>query len=183
MDEYIDLLNEDGERTGKTCLKSEAHKNGLYHASAHIWIFDKNKKVLIQKRAANKDTFPNLWDISVAGHISAGELPINSALREVKEEVGITISKNDLTFIGTSKKKVIHNVNLIDNELHYIYVCKIDFKIASLKIQKEEVAEITSIDIDKLFKIINTKNNNFVPHGNDYYNFVLTEIKNYNCLK
>ena len=52
-----------------------------------------------------------------------------------------------------------------------------------INIVEPSCSVITSIDIDELFKIINTKNNNFVPHGNDYYNFVLTEIKNYNCLK
>ncbi len=181
MDEYIDLLNENGKKTGQTCLKSEAHKKGLFHASVHIWIFDKHKNVLIQKRATNKDTFPNLWDVSVAGHISAGEKPIISAIREIQEEVGIIISEHDLAFIGTSKKKVKHHANLIDYELHNIYMCKTNFKITSLKIQQEEVSELKLIHIDKLIKEINTENNHFVPHGNDYYNFVLNKIKQHNC--
>jgi len=179
MDEYIDLINKYGTKTGKTCLKSEAHRKGLFHASTHIWIFDENKNVLIQKRAVNKDTFPNLWDVSVAGHISAGEKPIISAIREVQEELGISISENDLTFIGTSKKKIKHNANLIDNELHHIYVCETYFKTASLKIQTEEVSEIKTIHITKLIKEINTENNNFVPHGNEYYSFVLNEIEKF----
>ena len=177
MDEYIDILNGHGEVSGKTCLKSEAHKNGFFHQSAHIWIFDKNKNVLIQKRAANKDTFPNLWDISVAGHISAGELPIDAAIREVEEEVGIKIAKNQLHFIGTSTKKVLHKIDLIDYELHHVYICSLNFNIETLKIQQEEVAKIKMIVLNKLISKVNTNNNNFVPHGNDYFTFVFDEIK------
>ncbi|MBG7630664.1 MAG: NUDIX domain-containing protein [Bacteroidetes bacterium] len=177
MDEYIDILNDHGEISGKTCLKSEAHKNGFFHQSAHIWIFDKNKNVLIQKRAANKDTFPSLWDISVAGHISAGELPINAAIREVQEEVGISISENQLHYIGTSTNKVLHKIDLIDYELHHIYICSLNFNIETLKIQQEEVAKIKMIVLNKLISKVNTNNNNFVPHGNDYFTFVFDEIK------
>lgn len=177
MDELIDIISKNGELTGETCLKSEAHKKGMLHASAHIWIFDKEKNVLIQKRAANKDTFPNLWDISVAGHISAGEKPITSALREVEEEIGLVVSEKQLHFIGTAKKRVEHHDDLIDNELHYIYVCEIDFNVDSLKIQKEEVAAIKSIKLDKLIQLVNSPK--FVPRKDGYYPFVFEKIKNY----
>ena len=177
MDEYIDILNDNGELSGKTCLKSEAHKNGFFHQSAHIWIFDKNKNVLIQKRAADKDTFPNLWDISVAGHISAGELPIDAAIREIEEEVGMKITKNQLQYIGTSTNKVLHKIDLTDYELHHVYICSINFNIETLKIQQEEVAKIKMIALNKLISKVNSNNNKFVPHGNDYYTFVFDEIK------
>lgn len=177
MDELIDILNDSGEISGKTCLKSEAHKKGHFHASVHIWILDKNKNVLIQKRAKSKNVFPNLWDVSVAGHISAGEKPEISAIREIEEEVGISISKNQLHYIGTSVKKVIHNINLIDHELHHIYRCSINLNIDTLEIQKDEVAEIKLVPLNKLIIEVKTKNNNFVPHGNDYYNFVFNELK------
>ena len=54
MEEFIELLNEDGTFSGIKSLKSEAHKKGLLHASVHIWIFDTNKNVIIQKRAMIK---------------------------------------------------------------------------------------------------------------------------------
>lgn len=178
MDELVDILNIDGKPLGKTCLKSEAHKKGIFHASAHIWIFDTQKNVLIQKRAANKDTFPNLWDISVAGHISAGEEPITSAIREVEEEIGLSITKEQLRFIGTSKNNIQHHSKLIDNELHYIYVCEVDFEINNLKIQEEEVSAIKKIKLNDLIKKVTTAS--FVPRTDNYYPFVFEKIKNYN---
>lgn len=177
MDEYIDILNDNGEISGKTCLKSEAHKNGLLHASTHIWIIDFEKNVLIQKRASNKDVFPNLWDVSVAGHISAGEQPEISAIREVEEEIGLSVSKDKLQYIGTSKKKIIHKIDLIDNELHHIYVCTVNFDFNTLKIQVEEVSEIKIMNLERLIDEISKEKNNFVPHGKDYYSFVFGELK------
>jgi len=179
MDEYIEILNDKGEISGKVCKKSEAHKKGLFHASVHIWIIDQDKNVLIQKRASNKDVFPNLWDISVAGHISAGEQPEISAIREIEEEISLSVSKEELHYIGTSKKKVIHKHNLIDNELHHIYICSKKFEIESLKIQLEEVAKIKTIKLEQLIHEVSKEKNTFVPHGQDYYSFVFNELKKF----
>ena len=54
MDELIDILTPEGKSTGKTALKSEAHKNGWFHATAHIWFFTSDKKILLQKKSAYK---------------------------------------------------------------------------------------------------------------------------------
>lgn len=177
MDEFIDILNINGEVSGETCLKSEAHKKGLFHASVHVWIYDLDKNVLVQLRSKDKDVFPNLWDVSVAGHISAGEKPLDSAIREVQEEIGLELHENQLQFIGTWKKKVLHSDTLIDNELHYIYTCEIAFDISTLNIQKEEVTSIKTISINELITEVHLEKNIFVPHGSAYYNFVLNTIQ------
>lgn len=179
MDELIDILNLEGKPTGKTCMKSFAHKNGVFHASVHIWIFDNEQNILIQQRAENKDVFPNLWDVSVAGHISAGEQPLTSAVREIEEEIGITISENQLFFIDTFRKKIMHSEDLIDNELHYIYMCNLNFSI-NLKIQKEELASVKAISINKLIQNIENRTLNFVPHGENYFKSVFKAIKKIN---
>ena len=54
MDELIDITTKNGIPTGKTALKSEAHKNGWFHATVHIWLYTNDKKVLLQQRAFTK---------------------------------------------------------------------------------------------------------------------------------
>ncbi len=76
-------------------MKSEAHREGLWHRAAHIWAYNSKGEILLQLRAKNKRTFPDKWDLSVAGHISASEEPIDSALREIEEEVGLCAKKED----------------------------------------------------------------------------------------
>ena len=86
MDELIDILDNNGNYTGKTCLKSEAHEYGYFHPTVHIWLYTSDKKILLQKRAATKKVFPGLWDISVAGHVATGEKIEIAAIREIKAE-------------------------------------------------------------------------------------------------
>ena len=177
-EEHIDILNDDL-TVIKTCLKSEAHKNGWLHGTIHVWFYNDKGEILVQKRAKDKSSFPDLWDVSVAGHIGAGESAINAALREVAEEIGLSVDANNLNEIGVFKENFEHGAEYIDNEVHHIYLCKMDVDISSLKIQKEELSEIRLISIDSLKG--DTKNIKdaivLVPHYPDYYKFILKKIK------
>ena len=101
MDERVDILNEQGKPTGESCLKSEAHRKGLLHPTVHIWLYTTDGRVLIQKRGKNKATHPLLWDVSVAGHVAAGEEIVSAAIREVEEEIGLTILESDFEPLDT----------------------------------------------------------------------------------
>lgn len=178
MDEYIELLNDDSKPTGKRCLKSIAHKNGFYHATVHVWYYTNNKEVLIQKRQKTKNIYPNLWDVSVAGHIPYKENPLESAIRETEEEIGLNISKKDLEYLGTVSHKHIHSDNLIDYELHHIYIGILNSNIDDLTIQESEVADIKLISLKDLKLEIEQNKNQYVPHGNNYYKMIFTAIEN-----
>ncbi|MDG1384280.1 MAG: NUDIX domain-containing protein, partial [Flavobacteriaceae bacterium] len=93
MDEYLDIWNSDGQPTGQSCLKNEAHQNGWFHPTVHIWFYTATPALLLQKRSLTKETFPGFWDVSVAGHVSAGESILEGAIREVKEEIGLNIQE------------------------------------------------------------------------------------------
>ena len=107
MDEFIDILTAEGLPTGNTALKSEAHKKGWFHATAHIWFFTTDDQILLQKRALTKKVFPGIWDISVAGHIGAGEKILQGAKREILEEIGLELQEKDLIKIGTFDSVVV----------------------------------------------------------------------------
>ncbi|GAA4271418.1 NUDIX domain-containing protein [Aquimarina gracilis] len=179
-DEFIDVLDKTGKPTGDIKLKTEAHRLGLYHASIHVWFYTVDGKVLFQKRASNKDTFPNLWDVSVAGHIGTGELPLNSAIREIEEEIGLKITKNDLEFVTIYLSKKTPKPDIFDNEFHHIYLSKLSTPIHTLVLQEEEVAAVSLFEIKTFKDIVNNKerNNEFVPHDKAYYTLVLKEITN-----
>ena len=94
-DELIDILDE----TGKVIRQEEkgkAHKLGSWHQTAHIWIYNSKKQVLLQKRSKNKDSHPGLWDIPVGGHFQVGEKPKQAAVREATEEIGLRIKPESL---------------------------------------------------------------------------------------
>ncbi|WP_438424017.1 NUDIX hydrolase [Aquimarina macrocephali] len=180
IDELIDILDETGEFTGEVKLKSEAHQLGLYHASVHIWFFTDLGEIVLQKRADDKDTYPGLWDISVAGHIGTGETPEDSAIREIKEEIGLSVSKDDLKFIGIYVAEKTPKPDLYDNEFHHIYISCLDVSIKTLTLQEEEVSDLILIQVDEFKDILQDpiKRKNYVPHDKAYYTFILKEITN-----
>ena len=90
--EIFDIVDYEGNPTGETVTRAQAHEKGILHRTSHIWVI-KNEpdslKVLLQKRSMEKDSFPGQYDTSSAGHIQAGDEPLESALRELNEELGI----------------------------------------------------------------------------------------------
>lgn len=180
MDELLDIRDEFGEPTGKTTLKSEAHKRGLFHATVHIWFYTKNGDVLLQKRASSKETFPNFWDVSVAGHVLAGETIEDAAIREVKEEIGIAILKTDLVKIDVRKNINRHPNGIIDCEFQNVFLCKLDVALHKLKKQDDEVEDLRLFTLKKFKYLIAHRNEDFrlVPADYSYYTFVINNITN-----
>lgn len=175
MDELIDILTSEGKPTGTTALKSEAHKKGLYHQTIHIWFFTDNNKILLQKRASVKKIFPNLWDVSVAGHIGAGESIIDTAIREAKEEIGISITSEELIKIGCRKNENKLPNGILDYEFQNVFLCKLTVPLSQLTMQPEEVDDLQLFDISILKNT--TKHGSFmVPNINKYYDFIYDKI-------
>lgn len=147
--ELLDILNEDGSKTGIVRERGVAHRDGSLHGTVHIWIVRKNNvgdwEVLLQKRALQKDSNPGAYDISSAGHISSGEDILPSALRELKEELGIEAAPDDLKYIGKHRgsfKAVFHGHPFVDNELSQVYLYTKPVDVDALTLQPEEVSAV-----------------------------------------
>ena len=86
--EFFDIVDEKGIPTGESIERTQAHKKGIRHRTAHIWIIreqDGKASVLLQKLSAEKDSVPGRFDTSCAGQIQAGDEPEESAIRELYE--------------------------------------------------------------------------------------------------
>lgn len=179
MDEYIDIVDANGNPTGKSELKSIIHQNGLFHNTAHIWFYTKNG-ILLSQRSAKKTICPLMWDVSVAGHIDAGETTIQAAIRETKEEIGLDISENDLLKIGVFKCFQSYDNGIMDNEFHNTFIAELKVPPTELTLQKEEVETIKLVTFSEFESLINNiedNGNHFVPSNKAYYSFILQEIK------
>ena len=153
MAEYFDVLDENGNFTGKTKLRTEVHRDGDWHKAVHIWVFNKKGEVLLKRRAPDKDSYPNMLDISCAGHLSAGDTSIEGALRELEEELGLKVSEEELKlFDNTFKIGRIYGTDFINNEFNDLYYLITDKTVEEMIFQEEEISEIFFIPFEELEK-------------------------------
>lgn len=154
--ELFDVIDEDGNKTGQVKERGVAHRDGTLHATVHIWIVRPNQEsgydVLLQKRSECKDSNPGAYDISSAGHVSAGDELMESALREMKEELGIHAREDQLQFIGTHRGQFeaeFHGKPFRDNERSIVYLYREPVDIKNLKLQESEVEEVIWMDFEE----------------------------------
>ncbi len=179
MDEYIDIVDIDGKPTGKSELKSVIHQKGYYHNTVHIWFYTLDGEILLSQRSAKKTICPLLWDVSVAGHIDAGESIEQAAIREIKEEIGISISKKDLHKIGVFKCFQSYENGINDNEFHHTFICELEVLLFDLIPQEEEVEAlklVSAYDFNELINHIEDDNSHFIPSNKSYYETVFQSI-------
>lgn len=180
MDEYIDIVDKHGNPTGTSELKSIIHQKGYYHHTTHVWLYNKSGEILLSQRSAKKIICPLMWDVSVAGHIDAGETPQQAAVREAKEEIGITILESSLQLIGIFESFRSYKNGIHDNEFHNTFIAEITVPISKLIRQEEEVEALKFVSLAEFKKRIQNigKNNHFVPSNKSYYELVWQNIKN-----
>ena len=169
MEEIFDIYTRDGKYLG-TKEKSVCHSEnpGFYHKPVWIWIINNKNEILVQKRASCKKNFPNLWDMPSAGHIISGETPIQGAIRETYEELGIKTTENDYLFVG----EYIADISF---EIAQIYLLKLDLDISKFHIQKDEVSEIKWISFNEFEKLFYS--DDFVPFEDEYRLLVLNLLR------
>ena len=156
--ELLDIVDEKGNPTGETVPREVAHREGIRHRTAHVWIFRRRGgvvQILLQKRCDNKDSDPGCYDISSAGHIMAGDEPLPAAVREMEEELGLTVKAEDLTFIGVHHgafEAEFYGKMFRDNELSSVYLYTEPVEIKDLTLQESEVEEVIWMDYEECRK-------------------------------
>ena len=148
--EMWDLLDCFGNKTGQV-VERENIPDNFAHLGTDIWIVNSNDEILIQKRSSTKRHSPNFW-ANTGGSVIAGETSKSAIIREVKEELGLTISENDLQFIKQIKAK--HSgtpLVFIDT-----FLTKKDVDIQEISIRESELSEVkwaTWEECEELFNL------------------------------
>ena len=150
-EEMIDVIDKD-ENVIEILPRKIVQKKNLLRKACGAAILNSKKQILVHKRSAIKDKFPNYWDCLVGGWVSSGETPLQTIIREVGEEVGAKNIKPKLIAKYPFKFKDI------TNEIQYIY--KINYN-GIIKLQKEEVSEYKWVSIDELEQLMKKKK--FMP--------------------
>ena len=147
--ELLDILNENGTKNGMLKTREEAHKDGLLHKIACVFVVNDDGKIILQKRSQYKKTNPNGWTCSASGHVDAGEDSLTGGLRELEEEIGVKAKEDDLEYIGTVIEKYNHDKSKIAH-IAEVYILKKNIPIEELILQEEEVSDAKYFSFEEI---------------------------------
>ena len=173
--EFIDVLDENGIATGEIVTRKEIHQKGLWHRAIVVAIVNEKNQVLLQQRASNKEKNPNMWDISVAGHISAGQDSLSAAAREINEEVcvmlGYRTEIKDFRYMYSYRKEEIIREDFIERQFYDLFILRefgLDEK--TIHFQKDEVQNVKFVDLQDIQQM---QENNEIVSRPEVYDILL----------
>jgi len=167
-EEYFDVLDSQGNPTGQIKLRRAVHRDGDWHRAVDIWIVNQYHEVLLQKRAADKDSWPNRWDISCGGHLVAGEDAITAAINELHEELGLTVAPSELQLLGEWRSSTRPAPDFINNTFRTFYLLRTDREIQDFVIQEAEISDLKYFSVAELKRLVDAKHPDLVPHPHAY---------------
>lgn len=103
MKELWDLYDAERHPLNKTHPRGVRLPRGAYHLSVGIWTVTDQNEILLTKRSREKPEWPDLWE-NTAGSVIAGETSRQGAVRELREETGITAEESELYLLGTERE-------------------------------------------------------------------------------
>ncbi|WP_313898466.1 NUDIX domain-containing protein [Lederbergia sp. NSJ-179] len=145
--ERLKIFDEDREQIG-VATREEVHRIGYWHEVFHCWFISNEMGIdyiYLQLRSETKKEYPNLLDITVAGHLLENET-VQGGVREIEEEVGIDISFQELEPLGVMEYCLIKD-NFIDKELANVFLYRCDSSFDDFTLQEEEVAGIVKVEL------------------------------------
>ena len=112
------------DRVIRNARRDEVHRTGLRHRAVHVLIFNQSGRFFFQQRALHKESSPGLWDSSVAGHVDAGETYDECCLREIREEVGITLER--------VPRRLFKLPAMLITDMEFCWIYRLDTSVALL---------------------------------------------------
>src|SRR3989344_4431712 len=153
----LNVVDEAGNIIGQD-TRENIHKKGLLHREVHVWFYTPKGEIIFQLRGKNKDTFPDLLDATVGGHVELGNSYEETAIKEVFEETGIKLTNDNLRFVTKLRKRAKDSITgMTNNVIRVVYAFKYGGKVEDLKVEGKVAQGFEAWSIDKL---INGLSNN-----------------------
>lgn len=164
---------------GVGLTKAQA-RAGALHASAHVWCWRHHNdavEILLQHRSESIRTWPGYYDVSTAGHIDAGERPVEAALREAHEELGLSLEEGKLHHLFVNRVNFyIKEADVTENEFQYVYGIELPEDVA-FEQDAKEVADVMWVPFAELGRFADGVSTiKAIPHGRAYFTMLEQQL-------
>jgi isopentenyldiphosphate isomerase len=148
--ELFDVVRADGRPTGVAKTRSAVHRDGDWHRSIHIWVAGVDAGqipfLMFQRRSRDKDTWPGRLDATVGGHYRTGET-LPETLRETEEEIGVTVSLDELRPLGVHVCVSETESGIVDRELQDVFLLVSDRPLVAYRPNPAELESLVRLPI------------------------------------
>jgi isopentenyldiphosphate isomerase len=163
VSDLIDVLSQTGLRTGEILSRSDVHRLGKHHRAVHLYLFNSQNELLLQKRALTLDHYPGFFSLSVLGHINAGEFSSETVKREVEEELGLDPSPLKFDFLFSFFQEAILSETYIDRQFNDVYIARADIDAARINFDRTEVSEIKFVPFESFRDMVSNETSGLAP--------------------
>lgn len=158
--EYFDILDCTGQKTGAVIAREEAHKTGTWHGAFHCSIIStrgSRSSVLFQKRSLDKRVAPGLFDVSVGGHYAAGEDARTAGPREIREELGLDVKFEELVPLGRRICVYCFTPGVREYEFQDVFLLHRPIQLGELVLQQEELDSVIEMELEAGIRLFSGK--------------------------
>jgi len=129
-------------------LRSVIHAQGLRHREVHVWFLTKNRELVVQRRAATKDTYPNMLDATASGHVEEGQDYMSAALAEAREETGLDLNRHLLTPLAKVDVTQVDATRGVTNTVfRMVYLFRFNGELTDLTVEEQDGAGFLTIPL------------------------------------
>ncbi len=152
VSEFLDILTDDGSVIGQASRR-EVHQKGLWHRTFHGLVVRSGlpARVVLQRRALTS-AFAGRLDFTASGHLAAGEQP-HHGVRELEEEVGLSVAVTDLNPVGVHRI-IDHRDGITNREQVHVFFVRSDLGLDRFRPDPGEVSSLVEVEVEPLLSLV-----------------------------
>ncbi len=171
MPELFEIFDAQNQPLGYVKERNLVHRDGDWHRTAQVYVLNARRELLCNLRHPDKDVFASLWDVCIGGHLAPGETYPEGAVREMGEELGVSLQPGDLVFVGNVSINGGDAVKgLVDREHAGVFVWQTDRQADNFNYQREEITRLAFFSLETVRRSlsVDTPNRSFIPLRETY---------------
>ena len=152
--EYLDIYDENRKWLGYSRPRGASYMPGEYHLIVHVCLMNERGEMLIQQRSDSVAKWPGMWDLTIGGHVLAGETPEQAAEREVQEELGLQIILSEAGTVEMTIQNRLDTIFVVPVKCVREYDGDAEHLLKNLVLQEEEVKAVRWASIEEIRSMI-----------------------------